>query len=236
MVLSGSVLTVLGIMMLSLSTTYYQIFLSQGICVGVGCGLLYVPSLALVGASFKANRAFAIGVVTCGIAVGGIVYTIAFSQLIPMLGFGWTIRVLGFITLTLFVLSFPCLLLRKSSSVSTPGGPRRLLDLSAFRNASFIVFCTTTFFTFLGYIVPFFYMPAFAQQGLHTSQSLGLYGLVVSQATSLVGRLAAAYGAHRFGGVLTWIVGSLLSGLLCFCWIAVESIGGFFAFCALYGK
>ena len=183
----------------------------------MGCGLLYVSSLTFVSASFKAKRALAIGLVTCGIAAGGILYTIAFSKL-----FSWTLRIMGFITLGLFLSSFPCLLLRKPSSLTTPGGPRRLLDLSAFRDLSFILFCTIAFFTFLGYIVPFFYIPTFAQQGLHLSESLGLYALVVSQGASLIGRMAAAFAAHRFGGIATWMACNLLSGLLCFSWIAVS--------------
>jgi hypothetical protein len=35
-----------------------------------GAGLLYVPSLALVGLSFSSKRALAQGIVTSGIAVG----------------------------------------------------------------------------------------------------------------------------------------------------------------------
>jgi MFS family permease len=61
-------------MMLSLPTTYWQVFLSQGACMGLGAGLLYIPSLALVGAWFDKKRAFALGIVMSGIAVGGIIY------------------------------------------------------------------------------------------------------------------------------------------------------------------
>ncbi len=69
--LTGMALTVFGVLMLSLSTTYWQIFLSQGVCVGLGCGLLYVPTLSLVGDTFaKQTRAVAMGIVTSGIALG----------------------------------------------------------------------------------------------------------------------------------------------------------------------
>jgi MFS family permease len=67
---AGSLLTVVGLMTLSLSTQYYQVFLSQGVCVGLGCGLLYVPTLSLVGDTFKARRATAMALVTSGIALG----------------------------------------------------------------------------------------------------------------------------------------------------------------------
>ena len=236
MVLSGSFLTVFGIMMLSFSTEYYQIFLSQGVCVGLGCGLLYVPSLALVSGSFTTKRAIAVGVVTCGIAVGGIVYTTSFSQLIPKVGFPWTVRIMGFIASGVFLLSFPCLLWKyPASNHDTPRATRRLIDLSAFKEAPFVTFTAIMFFTFLGYIVPYFYIPAFAEQALHTSQSLALYALVVSQGTSLFGRLVAAFVAHRFGGMVPWVFCTAISVVFCFCWIAMDSVESFFAFCAMYG-
>ncbi len=67
---AGSFLTVFGMMMLSISTQYYQVFLSQGVCVGVGCGLLYVPTMSVVGDTFKDKRAIAMGFVTSGTALG----------------------------------------------------------------------------------------------------------------------------------------------------------------------
>jgi MFS family permease len=70
MLLIGNFLVVFGIMMLSLSTTYWQVFLSQGLCMGLGAGLLYIPSLALVGIWFDKKRALALGIVMSGIAVG----------------------------------------------------------------------------------------------------------------------------------------------------------------------
>lgn len=70
MLLIGNFLVVFGVMMLSLSTKYWQVFLSQGICMGLGAGLLYIPSLAMVGVWFDKRRNVALGIVMSGIAVG----------------------------------------------------------------------------------------------------------------------------------------------------------------------
>lgn len=37
---------------------------------GIGSGMVYVPSLALVSVSFKEKRALALAIVTCGAAIG----------------------------------------------------------------------------------------------------------------------------------------------------------------------
>ena len=66
----GASLTVLGMISLSFATQYYQVFLAQGVCVGLGSGIVYVPSLALIAASFTKNRQVAVAMVTSGTSFG----------------------------------------------------------------------------------------------------------------------------------------------------------------------
>ena len=70
----GCVLAVVGEMMLSLSTEYYQVMLSQGFCAGVGAGLLYVPALAMFNTMFSTTkkRGVAMGIVTSGASLGSV--------------------------------------------------------------------------------------------------------------------------------------------------------------------
>jgi MFS family permease len=84
MLIIGNFGVVFGIFMLSLARTYWQVFLAQGVCMGLGAGLLYVPSLALIGLSFSKKRALAQGIVTSGIAVGECVVT-PIANLVPIL-------------------------------------------------------------------------------------------------------------------------------------------------------
>ena len=71
LLVAGSILEVFGIMMLSLSTEYYQVFLSQGICIGIGGGLLYIPSIAAAAASFDASkRARMMGLIVSATGIG----------------------------------------------------------------------------------------------------------------------------------------------------------------------
>lgn len=67
MAAGGSLLTTFGMFMLSLCKrgVYWQVMLAEGIAVGLGSGLLYVPMLAVVGEAFAADggkgRAVAMG-------------------------------------------------------------------------------------------------------------------------------------------------------------------------------
>ena len=66
----GSFLLVLGLMMTSLVKQYYQAFLAQGVCFGIGAGMIFVPSLAVVSTYFHRHRAFAVGVTASGSSLG----------------------------------------------------------------------------------------------------------------------------------------------------------------------
>lgn len=71
LLLVGSVLEVFGLMMISLSTDYYQAFLSQGLCVGLGGGMLYIPSIAAAAASLQeVRRAKFIGLIASATGIG----------------------------------------------------------------------------------------------------------------------------------------------------------------------
>ncbi|KAJ5110218.1 hypothetical protein N7532_002863 [Penicillium argentinense] len=235
--LVGSILSVLGFMMLSLSREYYSIFLSQGICMGAGFGLLYIPSIALVSRSFARKRALALGIATSGAPAGGIIYTIMFNQLISNLGFGWTVRVMGFLMLALFIIAAGLLLWHGDNTKRIQGNrPRRLIDFRAIKDLPFWSFTAANFFLYLGYITPYYYIPTYAQTKLGTSRSLASYILIIAQGASIIGRVGTTVFAHYYGSMISWVVCGMISGILCLCWISADSLARFIAFAAFYGK
>lgn len=70
LVWTGSFLVVLGIMMTSLSTQYWEAMLAQGICVGLGSGCLFVPSVAILPQYFTTKKALATGIAASGSSLG----------------------------------------------------------------------------------------------------------------------------------------------------------------------
>ncbi|KAI2787987.1 hypothetical protein POX_f08370 [Penicillium oxalicum] len=236
MMISGTLLSVLGFMMLSLSKEYYAIFLSQGITIGLGFGLLYVPTIALISRRFSRNRAVALGVATSGAPAGGIIYTVIFNQLIARVGFGWTVRVMAFVMLAFFILAALFLTLEPSvENDQSTDKPRRLFDARAMKDLPFWIFSIANFLIYLGYITPYYYIPTYAQTQLHTSRSTGSYILMGSQAASIIGRVLTTILAHRLGSMVSWILCGILSGVLCLSWISASSIARFVVFVAFYG-
>ena len=237
LIYTGAVLSIFAVMMLSLCTEFWQILLAQGMCIGIGAGMVFTPSMALIARSFRERRAIAMGVVACGAPTGGILYTLMFEQLIQKLGFAWTVRAMGFVVLALYVLALP-LLLWKSTNLGDmgKGTKRKLVDYAAFTDLPFWGYAMSTSFLFMGYLVPFFFMPTFAVMQLGSSQSVALYALITSQAASVPGRLIVATAAHKYGIMICWVTCAGVSATVCLIWTVVDSVGGFFVFCALYGE
>lgn len=69
----GTFLIVFGLMMTSLSTQYYQVLLAQGVCMGLGSGCIFVPSVAIVATYFNRKRSYAIGIAASGSSIGEVV-------------------------------------------------------------------------------------------------------------------------------------------------------------------
>lgn len=67
----GTVFMVLGTMMASISKTYYQFILSQGVCSAIGIGFSFIPALAVQCQWFLKRRSFVVGLVVSGQNIGG---------------------------------------------------------------------------------------------------------------------------------------------------------------------
>ncbi|KAF3390241.1 Riboflavin transporter MCH5 [Penicillium rolfsii] len=218
----GTLTTVLGVMMLSLAHKYYQILLAQGVCVGVGSAILYVPSISLVASRFQQRRPLAMFIATSGTAIGGIIYPIIFSTLQPKLGFSWATRVLGFVTLGELIIAMAIILPRTKSKALHH--VRSLLDPTAFRDPAFMAFCLALFLMWIAYWVLFFLLPTFAQFKAGASSNLAFYTLVICNASTIPGRYLAVPVSTRFGPAFTMSGFALASSILLFGWIGVQSI------------
>jgi MFS family permease len=66
----GTFGVVFGMMMTSLCSTYWQVFLAQGVTVGLGFGCLFLPSVAIVSQYFTTKKSFAFGIASTGSSIG----------------------------------------------------------------------------------------------------------------------------------------------------------------------
>lgn len=60
--ITGSVLQLLGVFSMSEATNFWQLFLSQGLCLGIANGLHFCPAMSLVSTYFVRKRALVVGI------------------------------------------------------------------------------------------------------------------------------------------------------------------------------
>jgi len=248
----GSFLVVLSLMMTSLVAQYYQTFLAQGVCFGIGAGMLFVPSVAVVSTYFDKHRSFAVGVTASGSGIGehfsrppssnsiilismprssgGVIYPALFHSLQPRIGFAWTTRVIGFIAL--ITLGFSNLVTRQRVLPTTR---RKLFDVSSLREPPFML-CTAGFlFGFMALYIPFFYITPYALSKTGAGSTFAFYFVPVLNAGSVFGRILPNALADRIGPFNTLIPCTFACGVLAFAWTGVHETGGLLAFAILYG-
>jgi MFS family permease len=221
---------IFAMMMLSLCKTYWQIMLTQGVLLGICLGMLLSPAVAAVSQYFQKKRAAALGIAISGSSVGGVVFPIALSKMLngTSLGFGWSIRILGFLIMPFMV--FACVTVKARL-------PSRKTDFwiaAAFRNIKFNLLVLATFFMFFGMLTPFFYLPTYAvSQGL--TPTLAGYLLAILNGASTFGRIIPGILGDKYGRLNAAGVGGILTAVVVFCFDSVHSTAGFVLYAAAFG-
>lgn len=105
LLITGTFLHVFGLMMTSISSKYYQFVLAQGVCSPLGASFVFYAGLSCTATWFQERRGLAFGIVAGGSSLGGIVFPILLSRLLPTVGFGWSLRISGFVVLALLIIA-----------------------------------------------------------------------------------------------------------------------------------
>lgn len=133
---AGMFLYVLGIFMMSLCQTFWQFLLAQGICVGMANGLMFIPVSSIVSSYFgPRKRSLALAVMLCGAATGGMIIPISLDRLFVRIGFAWSMRCYGLISVVFSIIAQ--LLLKKRLPPKDSIG---FLEVEALKDRVFVVF------------------------------------------------------------------------------------------------
>ncbi|KAJ5173304.1 hypothetical protein N7492_005897 [Penicillium capsulatum] len=248
LIISGSFLTVFGLMMTSLSSEYYQVktpipfrvslqliagkvLLAQGFCVGLGGGIAYIPALAVVSTRFTTKRPIAIGVASIGSSVGAVIFPVMFRQLQPKIGFPWAVRCIGFVSLLMGLVA--CTILCRRPGLKTRA--RSLVDWTAFREPSYMMFSVSLTCVMLAYYVPIFYVASYGRVVVHTTTSLSFYMVAIVNGSSVIGRVVPYLLVAYVKSIAILVLAVTASAIAMFTWIAVSSIPGFIVWACYWG-
>ncbi|KAI0221208.1 Monocarboxylate transporter 14 [Lamellibrachia satsuma] len=103
LVVAGGLLAMAGFALSSLAGSMWVFFLTYGVCIGIGTGLAYSPSIVIVGQYFEKKRAFANGVSLAGSGIGSMAIPPLMVYTLDTYGLEGTLLIMGGITLNLCV-------------------------------------------------------------------------------------------------------------------------------------
>ena len=228
--LAGSIITLLGLFLISLCKEYYQFFLAQGLLLSIGLALLLLPPMVTVPRYFVRGRGLALGIIIGGSSFGGIIWPIALRNLFVQIGFGWGVRITAFIMLPL--LGLACLTVRLPPTIYTIATPKP--NFKAIINPVLILLAIGIFFVYVGLFCPFFYITSWSRvQGLDAN--ISFYMISIINASSLFSRIIPGILADRYGPYNVMIVAAFTSGLVCCCWVKTTALTGVVLFSLAYG-
>lgn len=227
----GTVFQLVGIFMTSLSTEYWQLFLAQGVCTGIGSGILFTPSMALLSTYFSNHKGLAVALATTGNSAGGALYPLITRQLLPQIGFGWTVRVLGFINLACLSVA---IVFMKPRLPPRKSGP--LIDFSAFKEIEYMLFSIGMCFHMASLYFTNWYIASYGRDMLGFSYENSVILLIILNGVGIPARVLAGHLADRYLGVLNTLLPILLFvNVLAFCWMGVNSQKSLYVFVSFYG-
>lgn len=193
-------------------------------------GFLQVPAFAAVSQYFDKKRGAAFGIVVSGSSIGGVVIPIALSKMLnsSTLGFGWSVRIVGFLIMPF--LAFACLTIKARL-------PSRSTDFwipSALKDVKFVLVIVSLFFMFFGMFIPLFFIPTYAvARGMNAT--LAGYLLAIINAASTFGRIIPGVLADKYGRLNVFAFGGVSTGITIFCMNSATTNAGLIVYSVIFG-
>jgi MFS family permease len=172
------------------------LYATYSIGIGLGVGLVYVPSVGAVQPWFGANRAFASGLAVAGIGAGNIAGPLLAAWWIGL--FGWRG---AYVALAIFVLvlgAAAALAIRQQPGIAAAGPAHGMTLGLAAKTQAFWLLYGSLVLSCVGLFVPMVHLGPYAQDAGYTeAQGVTLVSLI--GLGSLVGRFTIGGFADRLG-------------------------------------
>ena len=232
----GAVMVALGLA-ISASGNIWAILIGHMFFVGLlGNGALYPPLLVYVSRWFDRRRGIALGLISCGQYIAGMIWPTLMQQAIS--GYGWRLTMAGFGVIVLIAVPIAALFLKQPPEApegvgfGEAGTRREVLGLPP--NVTLGLLCIAGFLCCVPMSIPQGHLVAFCSDiGITAVQGAAM--LSVLQGAAFVSRVGWGWLADRIGGLKTVLLGSTFQALTIAAFGATQDEAGLFAIAAAYG-
>ncbi|KAG0253340.1 hypothetical protein DFQ27_007482 [Actinomortierella ambigua] len=256
--LLGSLIMTVALLMTSVSSQLWHLYLTQGALYGIGGSLAFLTSITIPSQWFKRRRGLATGIAASGGGAGGLVLSPVIVALLAKVGYRWTVSIMSLIHLVVLlpaVALFRCRIesgrdrqkrMQREKASMTPEAREaleakeplrrvRILDFSVVKEIKFLLLFFSIFAIALSYTVPLFYFPTYARlNGVNASMSSLLVGII--NGGMGVGRLVLGLAGDHIGDVNSLVLSMVFSSVcIFFLWIFAKSLAMMVVFCFIYG-
>ncbi|KAL9715553.1 hypothetical protein Ac2012v2_002213 [Leucoagaricus gongylophorus] len=228
---TSGLLLVVATFLAAQCTEYWQFLLSQGIMAGIGCGGLFTCNNSVIAHWFKEKRGSALGYMAIGSALAGTTIPIIVKNLLPIAGFRWTMRILGFIFL--FVVSVCNVTMNtRLPPINVKGG---LFNFAVFRNVPYTLYTLSIFISYFGVYTIMIYISVSATRIGTITPELVFYFVAIVNATSLFGRWSAGVLADVIGPLNIMSPATFIIGATTYAWPFARSTAPLVIISIIYG-
>ncbi|KAH0580325.1 hypothetical protein H2248_001833 [Termitomyces sp. 'cryptogamus'] len=237
LMIGGSMLYCFSLFMVSLARPgqYYQIFLAQGVGMGLGLAMTFLPPITVVAHHFKRRRSFAIGILTSGASIGGLVFPIMLNKLIfgPQ-GFALGVRATAGTITGLMIIGNMLMRTRTQSTRAEDAEMVRVPVKTLLMDIPYMVFVFSGVLLTLGIYYPIFYLQLFSvKHGINAN--LAFYVVSFMNTGGLFGRLIPNFLADKIGSYNVLMPASFVCAVVVFSILGIRNAAGAIIVALLYG-
>lgn len=206
MVLIGGLLFALANVLASFSQYLWQFILTQGVLLGFGTCLTYIPAVTVAPGWFRERRGLAMGIVLSGTGIGGALWAPVLRALNASVGFRNTLRLTGGLSFLLiaasgWILRWHPEIEARNRLETLPGQSRLrppLANWQVVKSRMFLAQAAGAIFQAAAYYTPVYFISTYART-LGYSSAAGANFIALSNGTSACGKVVLGYVADRLG-------------------------------------
>jgi MFS family permease len=248
--LIGGVLMAAANIAASFGQKLWHFILTQGLLLGCGTCLAYIPSVTVAPGWFDARRGLAMGIILSGTGLGGVAWAPFLRYLNSAIGFRNTLRITGImafvmITASALVLKWdPAAEARRTQESQTrrSGWNIPQANWNIVRTRAFVAHATAAGLQAAAYITPVYFFSSYART-LGYSDTAGANFIALSNACNFGGKIIIGHLADKYGRLNALAICTFVSTISTFClWLPSSQLlniaarrGLFIAYTCIWG-
>ncbi|KAF5209120.1 hypothetical protein E0198_004395 [Clavispora lusitaniae] len=243
--LLGITIQTLAYMLASVSTKFWEVFVCQGVMVGLSFAMIFIPGTLILPTWFRKQKSTAMGIAVAGGGLGGVVFALSLNRVIEETGNQkWALRMVGIISFC--VSCFAAAFMRPRNPQKIPyranltkanilSNIKTILDISTFKEYPIALLALWFGIILIGYILVLYSFSNYAVSvGLTHTQASNLLAIlngaqVVGRPT--VGQLGDIFGRYNTASFFCAYVAVLLFAF----WLNASSYASLIVLAVLLG-